>query len=92
MSPTEFRVLEAAPGPSGRRPGLTIVAVTDTCLRATMTMREQIEGRQLFDVSPTTPNDPAASDATAELCKMRSPCSQPVKRSPADRARTRRIP
>lgn len=37
-----------------------IVAVTDAYLRATMTEREAILGRSLFDVFPDNPNDPAA--------------------------------
>ena len=41
-------------------PDLTIVAVNDAYARATMTVREQIVGRPLFDVFPDNPNDPAA--------------------------------
>src|SRR5262245_31081538 len=58
----DFRALfEAAPGsylvPS---PELTIVAVSDAYLRATMTRREDILGRGLFEVFPDNPDDPAA--------------------------------
>jgi signal transduction histidine kinase len=42
-------------------PDLTIVAVTDSYLRATMTTREGILGRGLFEVFPDNPNDPAAT-------------------------------
>ena len=69
--PTEqpdFRALfESAPGlylvlP----PELTIVAVSDAYARATMTRREDIVGRGLFDVFPDNPDDPGAT-GTANL-------------------------
>ena len=41
--------------------GLTIVAVSEPYLRATMTRREDILGRHLFEVFPDNPDDPAAS-------------------------------
>jgi len=47
-------------------PDLTIVAVSDAYLKATMTSREQILGRPLFDVFPDNPDDPAAT-GTANL-------------------------
>jgi len=57
-----FRLLEAAPGAYlVLDVGLTIVAVTDAYLRATMTVRDQIIGRGLFDVFPDNPNDPGAT-------------------------------
>jgi signal transduction histidine kinase len=40
---------------------LTIVAVTDAYLRATMTQRDEILDRGLFDVFPDNPDDPAAT-------------------------------
>jgi signal transduction histidine kinase/CheY-like chemotaxis protein len=40
---------------------LTIVAVSDAYLRATMTRREEILGRGLFEVFPDNPDDPAAT-------------------------------
>jgi PAS domain S-box-containing protein len=40
---------------------LNIVAVSDDYLRATMTSREEIIGRGLFDVFPDNPDDPAAT-------------------------------
>ena len=59
----DFRVLfESAPGlylvldPQWR-----IVAATDAYLAATMTVREEIVGRYLFDVFPENPDDPASS-------------------------------
>ena len=42
-------------------PDFTIVAVSDAYLRATMTRREEILGRGIFDVFPDNPNDPAAT-------------------------------
>jgi signal transduction histidine kinase/DNA-binding response OmpR family regulator len=42
-------------------PDLTIVAVSDAYLRATMTKREEILGRGIFDVFPDNPNDPSAT-------------------------------
>lgn len=42
-------------------PELTIVAVTDAYLRATMTTRAAILGRGIFDVFPDNPNDPTAT-------------------------------
>ena len=41
-------------------PDWTIVAVNDAYTRATMTRREEIIGRRLFDVFPDNPEDPAA--------------------------------
>ena len=41
--------------------GLIIVAVSDAYLKATMTTREDILGRHLFDVFPDNPDDPAAT-------------------------------
>jgi signal transduction histidine kinase/ActR/RegA family two-component response regulator len=42
-------------------PDLTIVAVSDAYLQATMTTREEILGRGLFEVFPDNPNDPVAT-------------------------------
>jgi PAS domain S-box-containing protein len=42
-------------------PDFTIVAVSDTYLRATMTTRENILGQYLFDVFPDNPDDTAAT-------------------------------
>lgn len=41
-------------------PDLTIVAVTDAYLNATMTTRSGMMGRFVFDVLPDNPNDPTA--------------------------------
>jgi len=42
-------------------PDLTIVAVSEAYLRATMTRREDILGRGIFDVFPDNPDDQAAT-------------------------------
>ncbi|MBD1929421.1 PAS domain-containing protein [Trichocoleus sp. FACHB-90] len=42
-------------------PDFTIVAVSDAYLRATMTKREEILGRRIFDVFPDNPDDPSAT-------------------------------
>jgi PAS domain S-box-containing protein len=42
-------------------PDLKILAVSDAYLNATMTKREEILGRGLFEVFPDNPKDPAAS-------------------------------
>ncbi|MEI9991963.1 MAG: PAS domain S-box protein [Rhizomicrobium sp.] len=47
-------------------PAFTIRAVNDAYCRATMTRREEIIGRNLFEVFPDNPNDPAA-DGVAKL-------------------------
>jgi two-component system cell cycle sensor histidine kinase/response regulator CckA len=64
----DFRTLfEAAPGLYlVLTPALEIVAVSDAYARATMTRREDILGRGLFDVFPDNPDDPTAT-GTANL-------------------------
>jgi signal transduction histidine kinase len=59
----DFRMLfESAPGLYlVLKPDLTIVAVSDAYLRATMTKREAILGRGLFEVFPDNPEDPTAT-------------------------------
>ena len=42
-------------------PDLTITAVSDAYLHATMTKRDEILGRGVFDVFPDNPNDPGAT-------------------------------
>lgn len=62
-SPPDFRALfESAPGAYlVVDPDLRIVAATDAYLAGTMTVREEIVGRYLFDVFPDNPNDPEAT-------------------------------
>ena len=59
----DFRLLfESAPGLYlVLNPKLEIVAVSNAYLNATMTKREEILGRGIFDVFPDNPNDPAAT-------------------------------
>ena len=59
----DFRALfEAVPGLYlVLDPDLVIVAVSDAYLAATMTVREEIVGRGIFDVVPDTPAAPAAT-------------------------------
>ena len=45
-----------------------IVAVTDSYLRATMTNREEVLGRSLFDVFPDNPADLGATEVRKNLC------------------------
>jgi len=59
----DFRLLfESAPGLYlVLTPGFKIVAVSDAYLRATMTSRDQILGKGLFEVFPDNPDDPGAT-------------------------------
>ncbi|HLX45036.1 MAG TPA: PAS domain-containing sensor histidine kinase [Bryobacteraceae bacterium] len=59
----DFRVLfESSPGLYlVLAPDLTIVAVSDAYLQATMTQREQILGRGIFDVFPDNPQESGAT-------------------------------
>jgi PAS domain-containing protein len=41
-------------------PGLHILAASDAYLQATLTRRDEIVGRHLFDVFPDNPDDPSA--------------------------------
>jgi signal transduction histidine kinase/DNA-binding response OmpR family regulator len=61
--PPDFRVLfESAPGLYlVLTPDFTIVAVSNAYLHATMTQREAILGRGIFEVFPDNPADPAAT-------------------------------
>lgn len=60
-SAADFRLLfEQAPGLYlVLDPHLVIVAVTDAYLAATLTVRDDIVGRGIFDVFPDNPDDPA---------------------------------
>jgi len=65
MANPDFRALfESAPGLYlVLTADLKIVAASDAYLRATMTKREEILGRGLFDVFPDNPDDPHATGA-----------------------------
>lgn len=57
-------IFEAAPSPNlivRADPQFTIVAANDAYLVATMTTRERIVGRAIFEAFPDNPNDPAAT-------------------------------
>jgi two-component system, sensor histidine kinase and response regulator len=56
-------------------PQLTMVAVSNAYLAATMTTRENILGRNVFEVFPDNPDDPGATgvaDLTASFHRVRS--------------------
>src|SRR5258707_8945525 len=66
LTPDFGAVFEAAPGLYlGLSPDFRIVAVSDAYTRATMTKREAIVGRWLFDVFPDNPDDPTARGASS---------------------------
>jgi signal transduction histidine kinase len=72
----DFRTLfEAAPGLYlVLDPELRIVAASDAYLEATMTRRDQIMGREIFDVFPDNPEHPEAtgvSNLSASLNRVR---------------------
>jgi signal transduction histidine kinase len=72
----DFRALfEAAPGLYlVLDPELRIVAASEAYLRATMTRREEIMGRGIFEVFPDNPDDPEAtgvSNLSASLDRVR---------------------
>jgi signal transduction histidine kinase len=72
----DFRALfEGAPGLYlVLDPELRIVAVSDAYLRATMTRRDQIIGRGIFEVFPDNPDDPNATgvgNLSASLDRVR---------------------
>jgi len=66
----DFQVLfESAPGLYlVLTPDFTIVAVSDAYLRATMTKREGILRRGIFEVFPDNPEDPATSKCS--ICQV----------------------
>jgi signal transduction histidine kinase/DNA-binding response OmpR family regulator len=84
----DFRALfESAPGLYlVLTPDLRIVAASDSYLRATMTRREDILGRGVFEVFPDNPADPAADgvhNLRASLDRVRAsraPDTMPVQK------------
>ncbi len=61
-SPNFQSLFESAPGLYlVLTPELTIIAVSDAYLHATMTKREDIIGRGIFEVFPDNPDDPGAT-------------------------------
>jgi signal transduction histidine kinase/ActR/RegA family two-component response regulator len=62
MTPDFKLLFESSPGLYlALTPDLRIAAVSDAYLSATMTERETILGRDIFDVFPDNPDDPSAS-------------------------------
>lgn len=67
-------------------PDFTIVAVNDAYLRATLTRREEIIGRHMFDVFPDNPKNPQAQGVTALTASLqrvlatRAPDTMPVQK------------
>jgi signal transduction histidine kinase len=67
-------------------PDLTIVAVSEAYLRATMTTRAAIVGRKLFEVFPDNPDDPAATgvgnlrESLARVVAQRAPDTMAVQK------------
>lgn len=88
FEPPDFRALfESAPGLFlVLKPDFTIVAVSDGYLRATMTRREEILGRGIFDVFPDNPDDPDAtgvrnlSASLKRVLQCRAPDPMPVQK------------
>ena len=90
----DFRVLfESAPGlylVLAPDPAFTIVAVSDAYLRATMTRREQILHRGIFDVFPDNPDDPQATGTRnlraslerARIARLRRHAGPEIRHSP----------
>ncbi len=66
LSPPDFQaIFQSVPGLYlVLEPDFTIVAVSDAYLQATMTRREEILGRGLFEVFPDNPEDPCATGVT----------------------------
>ncbi|MCL6098147.1 MAG: PAS domain S-box protein [Bacteroidetes bacterium] len=78
----QFRALfESVPGMFLiLKPDLTIVGASNAYLQATMTKREEIMGRGLFDVFPDNPNDPSADGVS----NLRSSLERVLKNGSAD--------
>ncbi|MGA7921674.1 MAG: PAS domain-containing protein, partial [Candidatus Acidiferrales bacterium] len=78
----DFRALfEATPGLYlVLTPDLKIAAVSDAYLRATMTRREDILGRDIFDVFPDNPDDPSATG----VCNLRRSLDRVLQNGVAD--------
>ncbi|MDQ6747712.1 MAG: ATP-binding protein [Candidatus Dormibacteraeota bacterium] len=76
LTPDFHALFQSAPGLLlALAPDLSIVAVSDAYLAATMTRREEILGRDIFDVFPDNPEDSSATGTTnlrASLEQVRS--------------------
>ena len=88
FNPPDFRLLfESVPSLYlVLSPDLQILAVSDAYLNATMTTREGIVGRGLFDIFPDNPEDPKASgvrNLAASLARVREhrvPDTMPIQK------------
>lgn len=82
MQSPDFRLLfESAPGSFlVLTPDLTIAAVSDSYLNNTLTKRSDILGRNIFDVFPDNPSDPAADGVT----KLRASLEKVLKNKAVD--------
>ncbi|HEY2773218.1 MAG TPA: PAS domain S-box protein [Candidatus Binatia bacterium] len=73
-------------------PGLTVVAASDAFLKATLTDRDALVGRYLFDVFPDGPGDARAAgvrnmrESIARVLSERRPDGMAVQRYPISRA------
>ncbi len=84
MSETpDFRsIFESSPGLYlVLTPDLKIIAVSDSYLKATMTRRDNILGRGLFEVFPDNPDDPTADG----VGNLRASLDRGLKKKAADR-------
>jgi anti-anti-sigma regulatory factor len=83
MTTLDFqRLFEAAPGCYlVLSPELTILTATDAYLAATMTRREDIVGRPLFEVFPDNPDDPGADG----MSNLRASLDRVLARGRADK-------
>ena len=86
-SPNFKNLFESAPGLYlVLDPKFRIVGVSDAYASATMTRREHILGKGLFEVFPDNPDDPAASgvrnlsDSLQRVLRDRIPDSMPVQK------------
>jgi PAS domain S-box-containing protein len=80
-SPDFQRLFESSPGLYlVLTPEFTIVAVSDTYLRATMTQREEVLGRSIFDVFPDNPHDAQATG----VANLRASLERAVQQQTAD--------
>lgn len=87
ISPDFRKIFEGSPGAYLiLSPDFTIVAVSNSYLAATLTKREQIVGRPLFDVFPDNPNDPKAdgvanlTHSLKQVLKNKEPHKMPVQK------------
>jgi PAS domain-containing protein len=83
LSPPDFQaIFQSVPGPYlVLEPDFTIVAASDAYLRATMRRREEILGRDFFEVFPDNPQDPGATG----VCNLRASLNRVLAQRAPDR-------